>query len=129
MSSERFDRGLAARRAVLGTEYVDANLAAADDFNREFQEVVTEFCWGLAWGDDVLTYRERSMINLGMIAALGRMHEWELHFKAAITNGLTDEELRSVLHQITAYCGVPAGVECFRIARRVMADLDETPPA
>lgn len=126
MSKERFDRGLAARRAVLGAEYVDANLAAADDFNREFQEVVTEFCWGLAWGDDSLTYRERSMINLGMIAALGRMHEWELHFKAAITNGLTNEELRSVLHQITAYCGVPAGVECFRIARRVMAEMDET---
>lgn len=125
MSSERFERGLAARRAVLGADYVDANLAAADDFNREFQEVVTEFCWGLAWADDVLTYRERSMINLGMIAALGRMHEWELHFKAAINNGLTDEELRSVLHQITAYCGVPAGVECFRIARRVMAELDE----
>ncbi len=124
MSSERFDRGLAARRAVLGEEYVDANLAAADDFNREFQEVVTEFCWGLAWGDDVLTYRERSMINLGMIAALGRMHEWELHFRAAITNGLSRDELRSVLHQITAYCGVPAGVECFRIARRVLADVE-----
>ena len=122
MSTDRFERGLAARKAVLGEEYVAANLAAADDFNREFQEVVTEFCWGLAWGDDVLTFRERSMINLGMIAALGRMHEWELHFRGALTNGLTMEELRSILHQITAYCGVPAGVECFRIAREVMAE-------
>lgn len=122
MTTDRFDRGLAARKAVLGEDYVEANLAAADDFNREFQEVVTEFCWGLAWADDVLTYRERSMINLGMIAALGRMHEWELHFTGALTNGLTMEELRSVLHQITAYCGVPAGVECFRIARRVLAE-------
>jgi len=120
----RFDRGLAARKAVLGEEYVEQNLAAADDFNREFQEIVTEFCWGLAWGDDALTYRERSMVNLGMIAALGRMHEWELHFRGALTNGLTREELRSVLHQITAYCGVPAGVECFRIARRVLAEVD-----
>ncbi len=124
MTSERFERGLAARKAVLGDEYVEANLAQADDFNREFQEVVTEFCWGLAWGDDVLTFRERSMINLGMIAALGRMHEWELHFRGAIENGLTREELRSVLHQITAYAGVPAGVECFRIARKVFAELD-----
>jgi 4-carboxymuconolactone decarboxylase len=122
MNSERFERGLAARKTVLGEEYVEANLAAADDFNREFQEVVTEFAWGLAWGDDVLSFRERSMINLGMLAALGRMHEWEIHFRGAITNGLTQEELRSVLHQITAYCGVPAGVECFRIARRVLAE-------
>jgi len=64
------------------------------------------------------------VVNLGMIAALGRMHEWELHFRGALTNGLTREELRSVLHQITAYCGVPAGVECFRIARRVLAEVD-----
>ncbi len=124
MSSERFERGLAARKAVLGEDYVETNLAQADDFNREFQEVVTEFCWGLAWGDDALSFRERSMINLGMIAALGRMHEWELHFRGAISNGLTREELRSVLHQITAYAGVPAGVECFRIARKVFAELD-----
>ena len=124
MTSERFHRGLAARKAVLGDEYVEANLGAADDFNREFQEVVTEFAWGLAWGDDALSYRERSMINLGMLAALGRMHEWEIHFRGAITNGLTMEELRSVLHQITGYCGVPAGVECFRIARKVFAEGD-----
>ena len=125
MTTDRFERGLKARKAVLGADYVEANLAAADDFNREFQEVVTEFCWGFAWGDDALTFRERSMVNLGMIAALGRMHEWELHFRGALTNGLTREELRTILHQITAYCGVPAGVECFRIARKVFAELDE----
>lgn len=125
MTTERFEKGLAARKAVLGEDYVEANLAAADDFNREFQEVVTEFCWGFAWGDDTLTYRERSMINLGMIAALGRMHEWELHLKGAIRNGVTRDEIRTILHQVTAYCGVPAGVECFRIARSVFADIDE----
>lgn len=124
MSSERFERGLAARKAVLGDAYVEANLAQADDFNREFQEVVTEFCWGFGWADDSLTFRERSMINLGMIAALGRMEEWELHFRGAIANGLTRDELRAVLHQITIYSGVPAGVACFRIARKVFAELD-----
>ncbi len=125
MTTERFERGLAARKAVLGDEYVEARLGAADDFSREFQEVVTEFCWGFAWGDDTLTYRERSMINLGMIAALGRMHEWELHLRGAVQNGVSREEVRTVLHQVTAYCGVPAGVECFRIARRVYAELEE----
>ncbi len=124
MTTERFEAGLAARKAVLGEDYVEENLAAADDFNREFQEMVTEFCWGFGWSDETLTYRERSMINLGMIAALGRMHEWELHFKGAIKNGLTRDELRSILHQITIYAGVPAGVECFRIARRVFAETD-----
>ncbi len=124
MSSERFERGLEVRKAVLGEDYVQRNLDAADDFNREFQEVITEFCWGLAWADDTLTLRERSLINLGLIAALGRMHEWEVHFRGAITNGLTREELRAVLHQITAYAGAPAGVECFRIARKVFAEVD-----
>lgn len=125
MTTERFDKGLAARKAVLGAEYVEANLAAADDFNREFQEVVTEFCWGFAWGDETLTYRERSLINLGMIAALGRMREWELHLEGALRNGVTRDEIRTILHQITAYCGVPAGVECFRIAREVLAERKE----
>ncbi|MGD2042690.1 MAG: carboxymuconolactone decarboxylase family protein [Acidimicrobiia bacterium] len=126
MSRERFEAGLAARKEVLGAEYVEANLAAADDFNREFQEMLTEFCWGFGWADDTLGYRERSMINLGMIAALGRMHEWELHFRGAIQNGLTKTELRSILHQISIYAGIPAGVECFRIARKVFAEIDAT---
>lgn len=124
MSKERFEAGLAARKEVLGAEYVEANLAAADDFNREFQEMLTEFCWGFGWADDTLSYRERSMVNLGMIAALGRMHEWELHFRGAIQNGLTRPELRSILHQISIYAGIPAGVECFRIARKVFAEID-----
>ena len=122
MTSERFERGLAARKAVLGAEYVEANLDAADDFNREFQEVLTEYAWGFAWADDTLSFQERSMINLGMIAALGRMHEWEIHFRGAITNGLSKDQLKAILHQITVYCGFPAGVECFRIARKVFAE-------
>jgi len=124
VSSELFEKGLAARKAVLGEEYVEKNLAAADDFNRQFQEMVTEFCWGFGWSDEALSFRERSMINLGMIAALGRMEEWELHFRGAIENGLTRDELRAVLHQITIYAGVPAGVACFRIARDVLAEVD-----
>jgi 4-carboxymuconolactone decarboxylase len=127
MDKERFDRGLAQRKAVLGAEYVEKALAQADDFNQEFQEIVTEFAWGLCWGDDTLDRRQRSMLTLGMLAALGRMQEFELHFRGALTNGLSRKELKAILTQITAYCGVPAGVECFRIARKVLAEVDAGP--
>ncbi len=122
MDKERFDKGLAARKAVLGEAYVDKAFESADDFNRDFQDLVTEYCWGTCWGEDTLDKRQRSLLNLGMIAALNRMHEWELHFKGAISNGLTRDELKSILTQITIYCGVPVGVECFRIARKVFAE-------
>ncbi len=125
MDTERFDVGLAARKAVLGDDYVTQALDNADDFNRSFQEFITEYCWGTCWGDDTLDRKQRSLLNLGMIAALNRMHEWEIHFRGAINNGLTRDELRSVLTQITVYCGVPVGVECHRIAKRVLAKLDE----
>ncbi len=124
MDQERFERGLAKRKAVLGDEYVMQALETADDFNREFQELVTEYCWGTCWGDETLDDRQRSMLNLAMLAALNRMEEWELHFRGALTNGLTREELKAVLTQIAIYCGVPAGVACFRVARRVFAELD-----
>ena len=124
MDKERFDKGLAIRKEVLGAEYVERSLAGADDFNRGFQELLTEYCWGAVWGDDTLSKKQRSMLNVAMIAALNRMHEWELHFRGAIQNGLTRDELKAVLHQITIYAGVPAGVECFRIARKVFAEID-----
>ncbi len=127
MDKERFDRGLAERKAVLGADYVERSLAQADDFTKEFQEIVTEFAWGLCWGDGTLDRRQRSMLVLGMLAALGRMQEFELHFRGALTNGLSRDELKAILTQIAAYCGIPAGVECFRIARKVLAELDAEP--
>lgn len=126
MDKERFERGLAKRRATLGEAYVDRALAQADDFNRPFQEMVTEFCWGFGWGDDRLDAKTRSMLNLTMIAALNRMHEWELHLRGALKNGVTRDELQAILHQIAIYCGIPAGVECFRIAQRVLADAESS---
>jgi 4-carboxymuconolactone decarboxylase len=124
MDKERFDKGLAVRKDVLGADYVEKNLAGADDFNREFQELVTEYCWGAAWGDDTLNRKQRSLLNLGTIAALNRMHEWELHFRGAIKNGWNRDELKAILTQIAIYAGMPTGVECFRIARKVFAELD-----
>ncbi len=120
MDKERFEKGLEMRKQVLGAEYVEKSMKGANNFNREFQELVTEYAWGLCWGNDALSKKERSILNLGMLAALGRMHEFELHFKGAIRNGLTAEQLKEVLTQIAVYCGIPAGVESFRIGRKVL---------
>lgn len=120
MDKERFELGLSQRKATLGAEYVEKNLAAADDFSLPFQEAMTEWCWGFGWGDDTIDVKTRSMMNLSMIGALGKMHEWEIHLKGAITNGVSVEEIRSIIHVIAIYCGVPQGVECFRVARKVL---------
>jgi alkylhydroperoxidase/carboxymuconolactone decarboxylase family protein YurZ len=110
MDQDVYDRGLAMRRKVLGAEYVDRALKSADDFNRDFQRIVTQYCWGEAWGDDTLTPRERSILNLGMIASLGKMEEFQTHVRGALRNGLTSNEIRAVLTQIAVYCGIPVGV-------------------
>lgn len=120
MDKQRFELGLTQRKATLGAEYVEKNLQAADDFNRPFQEAMTEWCWGFGWGDEAIDAKTRSLMNLTMIAALGKMHEWELHLNGAITNGCSVEEIRAAIHAIAIYCGVPQGVECFRIARQVL---------
>ena len=125
MSKEVFERGKAIREEVLGTEYVTAALKNVDDFNRDFQALVTEYCWGAGWGRGVLPKKTRSMLNLVMLSALNRQHEFELHFKGAIRNGCTIDELREVLIQVAIYCGIPAGVEAFRNARKILADNPE----
>lgn len=122
MDKERFDKGVAKRSDVLGEEYVTNLLKNADEFSRPFQEMMTEWCWGFGWGDETLNPKTRSMLNLVMLAALNRMHEWELHLGGAINNGVSKKEIQAILHQIAIYCGVPAGVECFRIAKRVFEE-------
>ena len=122
MASDQYETGLSIRKEVLGDEYVDAAIAKADDFNRDFQDMVTEYCWGGSWGRGVLSKQQRSILNLGMLAALNRPHEFQLHFLGALTNGVGIDEIREVLIQIAIYCGVPAGVEAFRIAREVFQE-------
>ena len=119
-----FLKGLEQRKATLGAEYVERNLEKADDFNRPFQDLLNEYCWGTVWGDERIPVKTRSMINLGLIAGVNRMEEWELHLRGAIRNGVTKDEVQSILHQIAVYAGMPAGVECFRIARKVYAELE-----
>ena len=120
MDKDMYERGLAVRRKVLGEEYVDRALKSADDFNRDFQRLITQYCWGEAWGDNTLTPRERSILNLGMIAALGRMEEFQTHVRGALNNGMTPNEIRAVLIQIAVYCGIPCGVDCFRHAKPII---------
>jgi 4-carboxymuconolactone decarboxylase len=120
MDQKMHDVGLAKRRKVLGEEYVNRALSNVNDFNRDFQRLVTQYCWGEAWGDDTLSPRERSILNLGMIAALGKMEEFQTHVRGALTNGLSPNEIRAVLTQITVYCGVPIGVDCFRTAKPIV---------
>ena len=120
-----FQLGLSKRKATLGSDYVEKNLEAADDFIEDFQKQMTEWCWGFGWGDDTINEKTRSMMNLTMIAALGKMDEWEIHLKGALTNGVSIEEIKSIIHVIAIYCGVPQGVECFKIARKVLEDAGE----
>ncbi len=122
MDKERFEKGLQNRKATLGVEYVEKNLAAADDFTRPFQEAMTEWCWGFGWGDDAIDAKTRSLMNLAMIGALGKMHEWEIHCRGAIKNGVTKEQIRAAIHVVGIYCGVPQSLECFRIARKVLEE-------
>ena len=122
---ELFERGLAVRREVLGADYVDQSLTAADDFYAAFQKATTEQIWGMIWGRPGLSRPTRSMLNIAMLAALGKPHELRLHVRAALTNGVTREEIKEVLLQVCGYCGIPAGFEAFRIAREVFAEIDK----
>ena len=118
--NELFEKGLKKRRATLGSEYVDNTMVSADKLNRPFQEAMTAWCWGFGWGDDVIDEKTRSMMNLSMIGALGKMTEWELHCNGAIRNGCSLEEIRAIVHVIGIYCGVPQALECMRVARKVL---------
>ena len=123
MDKEMYEKGLGIRRNVLGTEYVNNAVASADDFNRPFQELVTQYCWGEIWGRPALDRKTRSLLNLAMLSALNRPHEIRLHIRGALTNGATKEEIREVFMQAAIYCGVPAGVDSFRIAREVFKEM------
>jgi 4-carboxymuconolactone decarboxylase len=122
--SDLFKKGLEVRRDVLGASYVDGSLTRADDFNAAFQQITTEVAWGMIWTRPGLTRKTRSVINLTMLAALNRGSEFRLHLRAALTNGVTRDEIKEILLQIGAYCGIPACLEAFRIATEVFKEVD-----
>jgi 4-carboxymuconolactone decarboxylase len=123
VDKERFEKGLGIRRSVLGADFVDNAIKTADDFSRPLQELVTEYCWGEVWGRPGLDRKTRSMLNLAMLAALNRPHEIKLHVRGALTNGVTKDEIKEIFLQVAIYCGVPAGVDSFRIAREVFKEM------
>jgi 4-carboxymuconolactone decarboxylase len=115
-----FDKGMDRRKQTLGAEYVEQSFASADDLTRGFQEAMTAWCWGFGWGDDAIDAKTRSLMNLSMLGALGKMHEWEIHCRGAIRNGVTRDQIRAAVHAVAIYCGVPQAHECFRVARKVL---------
>jgi 4-carboxymuconolactone decarboxylase len=126
---ELFAAGLAIRREVLGTDYVDRSLAGADDFNRPFQELITEYAWGAVWSRPELPRKTRSMLNLAMLTALNRPRELELHIRGALNNGVTKDEIREIFMHASVYCGVPAALDSIRVARKVFAELEQAASA
>jgi 4-carboxymuconolactone decarboxylase len=122
MTDDLYKKGMAVRRQVLGDAYVDRAISNVDDFNRDFQRIVTEYCWGEVWARQVLTNKQRSLNNLCIIATLNRAAEFEIHVRGALRNGCTPEEIRDTLIQVAVYAGIPAGVEAFRIARKVLME-------
>lgn len=122
---ERFEAGLKVRREVLGDEYVDRSLANADEFSKPFQDLVSRYCWGDIWIRDGIDRKQRSIVNIAMIAALNRPHELKLHIRGGLTNGLSREEIREILLQVAVYCGIPAGLDSFRLAREAFREVDE----
>ena len=123
MDKEMFEKGLGIRRQVLGAEFVDNAIATADDFNRPLQELVTQYCWGEIWGRPGIDKKTRSLLNLGMLSALNRPHEIKMHVRGALENGVTKDEIKEVFLQVAIYCGVPAAVDSFRIAREVFKEM------
>ena len=119
-----YDKGMAIRRETLGDAYVDKALSNADEFTADLQELVTTYCWGWNWGREGLPLRDRSLINLAMIAVLGRENELKIHIRGALNNGLSKEEIREVLLQVGIYAGIPAAVDSFRIANEAFAAIE-----
>lgn len=123
MDKEMFEKGLAMRKAVVGEKVVDQSFKNADAFSLPMQELVTEYCWGAIWTRPGLDRRSRSILNLGMLAALNRPEELAGHIRGAITNGVTKDEIQECFLQVAVYVGMPAGLSSFKVARQVFAEL------
>ncbi|MBO1769260.1 carboxymuconolactone decarboxylase family protein [Agrococcus sp. TF02-05] len=124
MKDELFERGLATRKSVLGEAHVEKSLGSSDEFSMPMQEMVTCYCWGDIWNRPGLERAERSLINLAMISALNRPHELKVHVRGAINNGVMKEQIQEVFLQVAIYCGAPAALESFRLAREVFAEME-----
>lgn len=122
--SDTYEKGLAVRKQVLGEDYVNQALANADEFSQPLQDYVTSHAWGAVWTREGLSKKQRSMVTLSILVAINRPHELKIHLKGAINNGVTRAEIREIFLHAAAYCGAPAAVDSFRIAKEVFKELD-----
>jgi len=122
--SETYQQGMKVRREVLGTDHVDRSLAQVTDFARPIQELVTEYCWGIVWSREGLDRKTRSLLNLAMLTALNRSHEFGAHVRGALANGASVSEIQETLLQTAIYVGVPAALESFRVADGILRETD-----
>lgn len=122
---ELYDRGMVVRRSVLGDAHVDRSLERATDFDADFQEFITKTAWGQIWTRPGLDIRTRSMLTIGMLAALGKDGELKLHIRATRNTGVTRDEVKEILMQAAVYAGVPAANHAIALARAVYAEMDE----
>lgn len=125
MSNSRMEDGLRIRKEVVGAEHVDRILANTDAFSQPFQDLLNEYCWGAIWGRPGLPRKTRSLLNLALLSALNRPNEFATHVRGALTNGCSKQEIQEVLLQVTIYCGVPVGLEAFRIAQQVINEQEK----
>jgi 4-carboxymuconolactone decarboxylase len=122
---ERYEGGLKVRRAVLGDAHVDRTLNRRNDFNGEFQELITRYAWGEIWTRPGLPRHTRSLLTVAMMIALNRADEFKLHLRAAFNNGVTRDQIKEVIMQAAIYCGVPAANTAFHLAEDVFAQMEE----
>lgn len=125
MESKKYMQGLKIRKQVLGEEYVNQAIQNMDEFSEPLQQLVTEYCWGTIWSDETLSLQQRSLINIAMISALNRPNELKLHIKGGLRNGLSKEQIRATLMQVAIYCGVPAAVDSFKLAKQAFLEFEE----
>jgi 4-carboxymuconolactone decarboxylase len=122
---QRYEQGMKVRRAVLGDAHVDASLKNRNEFNEEFQDLITRYAWGEIWSRPGLPRQTRSMLTLAMMVALNRPDELRMHLRAALNSGVTREEIREVLLQTAVYCGVPAANSAFHLAQEVLEQQEK----
>lgn len=121
---EHFDQGMTVRRAVLGPAHVDRAMTRKNEFNGEFQDLITRYCWGDIWTRPGLPRHTRSLLTIAMLVALNRPDEFRLHVRAAFNNGVTRDEIKELLLQAAIYCGVPAANASFHMAEEVFAQME-----
>ena len=124
MADDRFEKGMAIRRSVLGVEHVTRAEANKTEFDADFQRIITESAWGTIWTRPGIDKKTRHMLTIAMLAALGKHDELAMHIRATRNTGVTSDEVREVLLQVSVYAGVPAANSAFAIAKRVYKELE-----